>query len=462
MKKFYFSLVAAMMLSASTAAAQDGKTCETALNFPAFPGQVTGAQVTGETWYTIKVSGVTMFPGSTVDANVAEITIFDSCDGAEALPNGVNCYYLLPDIEYKMRIVPKEDIAQLILMSAMPLPESAAGRVCVKPIVWPDNGFGGYAAIKQPLGTTRWYQRNVAYNGNLTFTRDGWNPLDIKITKVEVKREDCREVSNISEGQDLGTTYIAPTPYAKAGTDLIAVTIAASDDPDITEGQFCISQMPATDCNNRPENMSLTELGTETTITNGYMVKDFAFVPETSGTYSFVCKAAEGTIINVGTIVNTGEKRNPGTQYESDIYECRYDNDPVIINSTNEGVITLDLVAGTKYVLHYDSDYKLEGATPSMKTVEGTYSSINSIEMNKKTDVMVSENPTDGNFTVSSYLLPDCGEIALYDMGANKVFSTKSQGGKEQNIQLTGVKSGAYLLVVYGRGRSACTKLIVK
>lgn len=460
MKKFYFSLVAAMMLSASTAAAQDGKTCETA---KPFPGMLMGMQVTETQWYTVTVSSLSMFPSSQVFTNQAEITIFEGCGGEEATPNDVNCYFLYPDIEYKMRIVPKEDINGMMIMGATSIDRAPEGIYCVKPIVWPDNGFGGYAAIKQPLGTTRWYQRNVAYNGNLTFTKNGWNPLDIKITKVEVKREDCREVSNISEGQDLGTTYIAPTPYAKAGTDLIAVTIAASDDPDITEGQFFIAQTPATDCNNRPEKMSLTKLGTETTITNGYVVKDYAFAPETSGTYSFVCKAAEGTIINVGTIVNTGEKRDPGTQYESDIYECRYElTDPVIINSTNEGVITLDLVAGTKYVLHYDSDYKLEGATPSMKTVEGTYSSINSIEMNKKTDVMVSENPTDGNFTVSSYLLPDCGEIALYDMGANKVFSTKSQGGKEQNIQLTGVKSGAYLLVVYGCGRSACTKLIVK
>lgn len=421
-----------------------------------------GMQITEETWYTVTVSSLSMFPSSEVSTDVAEITIFEGCGGEEATPNGVNGYFLYPDIEYKMRVVPKENINDMFIMGALPLTEEQRGMYCVWPIVWPDNGFGGYAAIKQPLGTTRWYQKDFAYNGAINFTKNGMNPLDIKMTKVEVKRGDCKAVSNIAEGQDLGTTFIAPSPYAKAGTNLIAVELAESDDPDVTEGLFFISQMPATDCNNRPEKMSLTKLGTETTITNGYMVKDFAFAPETSGTYSFVCKAAEGTIINVGTIVNTGEKRNPGTQYESDIYECRYDNDPVIINGTNEGVITLDLVAGTKYVLHYDSDYKLEGATPSMKTVEGTYSSINSIEMNKKTDVMVSENPTDGNFTVSSYLLPDCGEIALYDMGANKVFSTKSQGGKEQNIQLTGVKSGVYLLVVYGRGRSACTKLIVK
>lgn len=466
MKKFYFSLVAAMMLSASTAAAQDGKTCETAKPFPAFPGNIQGIELTGETWYTVTVSSLSIFPSSQVPTTQAEITIFEGCGGEEATPNGVNCYFLYPDIEYKMRIVPKEDVAGMLIMGGQSIAGMPAGMYCVNPIkIEPDPTTGAYTAVKQRLGRTLWYQRNIAMNGNLNFTKDGVNPCE-GLTKVELKRGDCKAVSSIGEATEITPgVVVAPSPFAKAGTNIMAITFAASTDPEVTEGQFVISQnaIAFIDCNNRPERMPAIELDKETGVQNGYYVKDYQFTPATAGTYSFVCKAAEGTVFNVGTIEDTGEKRNPGTEYESPIYECRYEiNDPVIVNSSNEAAITLTLEAGKKYVMHYDSDYALEGATPSMKAVEGTYSSINSIEMNKKTDVMVSENPTDGNFTVSSYLLPDCGEIALYDMGANKVFSTKSQGGKEQNIQLTNVKSGVYLLVVYGRGRSACTKLIVK
>lgn len=460
MKKFYFSLVAAMMLTASTAVAQDGKTCETALPYP---GMLVGAQVTGETWYTVTVNELSMFPSSEVTTDVAEITIYEGCDGGEAIQKDVNCYFLYPNTEYKMKIVPKENIAGMFIMGAMSLAGAPAGIYCVKPIVWPSDEYG-YGPVKQQHGTTKWYQRDFVYNGKLKFTKDGMNPVNGKITEVEVKREDCKAVSNIAEGLNLGEIYIDPAPYVKAGTALIAITLAKSDDPDAPEAQLYITQPDAVsepNCNNRPERMPEITLNTETAIANGYIVKDFSFKPTASGTYTFECTAAEGTVFNVGTIVATGEKRNPGTEYESDVYECRYDNDPVIVNSTNKASIVLALEAGKTYVVHYDSDYELEGGTPSVKVVEGG-TSINSIEANKKTDVTVSENPTDGNFTVSSYLLPDCGEIALYDMGANKVFGTKSLGGKEQNIQLTNVKSGVYLLVVYGRGRSACTKLIVK
>lgn len=469
MKKFYFSLVAAMMLSASTAAAQDGKTCETALPFPAFPGNIDGGALTEETWYTVTVNDLSMFPSSSITTDMAEITIYEGCDGAEAILKDVNCYFLYPGIEYKMKIVPKalSFLMSLSTMDMLSLANAPEGIYCVKPIVLKPNEYGTYAAVTQKLGPTVWYQRDFTYNGNLNFTKDGMSPLEAKLTKVELKRGDCRAVSSIGEAKEIiPGTVIDPSPYAKAGTNLMAVTFAKSDDPAITEGQFVISQQSAManpDCNNRPERITKIALDTETGLLNGYYVKDHMFKPATSGTYSFVCKAAEGTVFNVGTIVDTGEKRNPGTEYEAPIYACSYEiNDPVIVNSTNEAVITLTLEANKEYVMHYDADYSLEGATPSVKVVEGTYSSIKSIDANKKTDVMVSENPTDGNFTVSSYLLPDCGEIALYDMGANKVFSTKSQGGKEQNIQLTNVKSGVYLLVVYGRGRSACTKLIVK
>lgn len=462
MKKFYFSLVAAMMLSASTAAyAQDGKTCETALPYTG------NLQVTETTWFTFKFNSLTMFPSIDITPDVATLTIFEGCDGEEAFSQGVNSYFLYPDIEYKIKVEPQKN-SILLPKSEMglSLAGAPAGMYCVNPIkIEPDPTTGAYTAVKQRLGRTLWYQRNIAMNGNLNFTKDGVNPCE-GLTKVELKRGDCKAVSSIGEATEITPgLVVAPSPFAKAGTNLMAITFAASTDPEVTEGQFVISQnaIAFIDCNNRPERMPAIELDKETGVQNGYYVKDYQFTPATAGTYSFVCKAAEGTVFNVGTIEDTGEKRNPGTEYESPIYECRYEiNDPVIVNSSNEAAITLTLEAGKKYVMHYDSDYALEGATPSMKAVEGTYSSINSIEMNKKTDVMVSENPTDGNFTVSSYLLPDCGEIALYDMGANKVFSTKSQGGKEQNIQLTNVKSGVYLLVVYGRGRSACTKLIVK
>lgn len=469
MKKFYFSLVAAMMLSASTAAAQDGKTCETALNFPGF---VSGATISGETWYTIKVPMLATFPGGVVPYSVAEITIFEGCNGNEAMrnTNDDNCYFLQPNIEYKMRIIPKdeEQFKGMLIMNGSPVSGAPAGAYCINPIVWPDNGFGGYAAIKQKPGTTVWYQREIPYNGNLKIEKApyvSYTANEAKPIRIEVKRSDCNGVSSVGEALTINDMYMAaPSPYAKAGTNLISVRFDKGDDESVTETQIYISQdvISTLDCNNRPERMPAIELDKETGVQNGYYVKDYKFVPTTSGTHTFKFNAAEGTVINVGTVEFTGEYRYPDDQ-TGPIYECRYEiHNPVIVNSSNMTEFTINLEAGKEYVLHYDSDYALEGGTPSMKVLEGDQTSINSIEMNKKTDVMVSENPTDGNFTVSSYLLPDCGEIALYDMGANKVFSTKSQGGKEQNIQLTGVKSGVYLLVVYGRGRSACTKLIVK
>lgn len=467
MKKFYFSLVAAMMLSASaTVSAQDGKTCETALPYTGF---LMGSSIKETTWYTVTVSELSMFPSSVIDANTADLKIYEGCDGREAASNGTGAYFLYPGVEYKMKIVPGETIFLLMLTgNGLSLAKAPEGMYCVKPIILtPDAETGAYPAVKQNLGTTKWYQRDFSINGNLTVTEYGFGAADPNLKKIELKRGDCGAVSSIGETMEIvpGMT-VAPSPFAKAGTNLMAVTFGTSDDPEVTEGQFHIAQNGQTslDCNNRPERMTEIALDTETGIINGYTVKDYVFKPTETGEYTFTCKSAEGTIFNVGTVYDTGEKRNPGTEYEAAIYACSYDiSDPVIVNSTNQAYIVLNLEAGNSYVMHYDADYTLEAGTPSVKVEKGNTTSINAVEANKKTDVIVSENPTDGNFTVSSYLLADGGEIALYDMAAKKVFGTKVQeGAKEQNVQLTNVKQGTYLLVVYGRGRSAATKLIVK
>lgn len=466
MKKFYFLTAAAVLLTVSmpVPVSAQGTSCETAIPMPQM---LMGMNITGETWYTLTVDDLSLFPSSAVSTDQAEIVVFDGCGGSEAIRNvnEPNSWFLYPGTEYKVRIIPRENIAGMFIMGSLSMAQAPNGIYCVKPIILPspeDEDYG--AAVKQPLGTTKWYQKEFIFNGNVNVTRDGMNVVSDLLTKIELKNGDCNAVSNVSEQQNLGGYVMAPAPFAKAGTNLIAVTFAPATDTEETEGQFHLAiSSPNTDCVNRPEYISKTLVsGTESQVTNGYRVADFTFTPTESGIYTFTCHAAEGTVFNVGTVEKTGEQRNPGTEYASDIYECRYENAPVIIGSSNDASMALDLTAGTKYVLHYDADYTLEDGTPFVKVEKGGVLGIGSVS-DKKTDVQVSENPTDGDFTVSSYLLKYGAEIALYDMAAKRVFSVKAQGGSsEQDVLLTGVKPGMYLLVVYGANRSACTKLIVK
>jgi len=459
MKKFYVSLAASLMLLVPTVAKAQGTSCD---NAQPFPGMLMGSMVNGTTWYTVTVNELSIFPGAVVPTDQAELAIFEGCDGKEAISYGVNCYFLYPGIEYKMRITPKENVAGMLIMNGMPVSGAPEGMYCVKPIDL--TGTGGIA-VTQKLGRTLWYKKDFAYNGKLNITKDGINFPSSYLTKVEVRNGDGSGVPNIAESTSLGTVTMPPAPFVKAGVNLIAITFDEDPTKTETEGSFVLAQRPNTDCANRPEHISnALALDAKTSVENGYYVNDYTFTPAETGKYTFTCYSAEGTVFNVGTIYNTGEKRNPGTEYEADIYACKYElGDPVLVGSDNTANIVLDLTAGTKYVVHYDADYALkgEGNTPYVKVVKGT-TGINNVTQNK-TDVLVSENPTDGNFTVSSYLLSHGAEIALYDMAAKKVFSLKVKGGSsEQDVQLYGVKAGTYLLVVYGANRSACTKLIVK
>lgn len=459
MKKFYVSLAASLMLLVPAAVnAQDGTSCD---NAQPFTGMLMGSMIKGTTWYTVTVNELSMFPGSVVNSNQAELVIFEGCDGKEAISNGENCYFLYPGVEYKMRITPKENVAAMLIMGGTPLGGAPEGMYCVKPI----DLTATEGAVKQKLGRTLWYKKDFAYNGKLNITKDGINPPSSYLTKVEVRNGDGSGVPNIGKQTLLGTVAMAPAPFVKSGVNLIAITFDADPSGTETEGQFILGQRANTDCANRPERMSnALSLGASNSVENGYYVNDWTFTPTETGTYTFTCYSAEGTVFNVGTIEATGEKRNPGTEYETDVYACKYElSEPVLVSSDNTASIVLNLTAGTKYVVHYDADYALEGEgnTPYVNVVKGT-TGIDNVTQNK-TDVLVSENPTDGTFTVSSYLLSHGAEIALYDMAAKKVFSAKAYGGSsEQDVQLYGVKAGTYLLVVYGANRSACTKLIVK
>ena len=452
MKKSYLlGLMAAFALSGSANA--QGTNCETATPWT---GMFMGLNVDNypaDAWFTYTVDVPTMLSFNGLCAPVViepnDIQIYEGCDGNEPyvverdVEKGTLGYYLEPGIDYKIHITQRESGYAFLMPSALDVSRAPEGGYCFKPIVL--DGLGAFQNVK--AGTT-WFQHDMPYPAPVTvnvMSSESGNVMNV-VTAVETRHLDCKG------GENHSTELLPNRTYAKGGINLMAVTVS---EPCLIS--FALDAINATGCSNKPAYMKSVELGVETTYDNAYYTLDRRFIVPETGTYTFKNYGAEGTVLSVGLM---NEVDNDGRVD----YTCDFDSHPLmaIVGDNNVATVSATFNEGDMVVVRSDAYGKLEGALPYLKVEKGT-TGITSASVVENREVVLSENPTDGNFVVKSFLLADGAEVNVYDMNAKKVYGTKAGAGStEKQIQLEGVPAGTYLLVVMGRNRSASIKLIVK
>lgn len=431
MKKFLLGFAALVLAATTSEVRAQGATCEEATPFPMY---IDGSTIPNGAWYSITVTEGSMFPSSApVGLADGNIVVYEGCNGREAVKLSTNTYYLEPGIDYKVFI--KLRSSDFFFPNSLSLQNAPAGMYCVKPIVL--EGLGQTQEIKG--ARTVWYQIDVAYNAPLQVkSSDIGMPLASNVTKVVTKHLECRGGTN--ESNEL----LPQQTYVKAGTNLVQVTTNAAGNIN-----FTLDAMNATGCGNRPQYAPALELNAETMIPNAYYTVSRKFtIPET-GRYAFTLNAAEGTEFSLASLVDKA---------------CDFDTKPLsaTVGSDNKAVIVAEYNKDDVVVLHADMPGAMNG-TPSMKVEKsndptGIFASTTSTR-----EVLLSENPTDGIFTLTSALLNNGAEIGIYDMSAKRVWGTTVKGGAESyTVDAANLPAGTYLIVVYGVDRSATAKLVVK
>ena len=84
---------------------------------------------------------------------------------------------------------------------------------------------------------------------------------------------------------------------------------------------------------------------------------------------------------------------------------------------------------------------------------------------NEVSDLMVYPNPNNGNFNVKfKNTVTDKVELNIYDMSGRTIFNKNytSQGDFNENIQLSAVQSGVYLMTIFDGERTQVQRIIIK
>lgn len=452
MKKSYLlGLMAAFAMSGSVSA--QGSSCETATPWTGMFMGYYGDSFPADGWFTYTVSTPTMLSFSGLCAPTVitpdDIQIYEGCEGNEPyvvdkdVEKGILSYYLEPGIDYKIHITQQESGYAFVMPSALDVSRAPEGTYCFKPIVL--SGLGSFQNVK--AGTT-WFQHEMPYPAPIlvnVISSESGSMMDV-VQSVATKHLDCKG------GENHSMELLPNRTFAKGGTNLIAVTVS---EPCMIS--FALDALNATGCGNKPAYMKSLELDVETTYDNAYYTLDRRFIVPETGTYTFKNYGAEGTVLSVGLMK---EFDNDGRVD----YTCDFDSHPLmaIVGEDNMATVSATFNEFDMVVVRSDAYGKLEGGLPYLKVEKGT-TGIASASVVENREVVLSENPTNGNFVVKSFLLAEGAEVNVYDMNAKKVYGTTAVAGStEKQIQLEGVPAGTYLLVVMGRNRSASTKLIVK
>ena len=439
MKKLLLSCAALILAANISELRAQGATCEEATALPMY---VDGSTIPNGAWYNYSVTEASMFPSNTpVGLEDGNILIYEGCGGRSAIKMSTNTYYLEPGKEYKVFL--KLRSSDFFFPSTMSMAGAPAGMYCVKPIVIDGNGLG----IAKSIGGARtmWYQIEPALNAPLkVVSSEIGNPLSPNVTKVVTKHLACDGGTN--ESNEL----LPQQTYLKAGVNLVGVTTDAA-----CSIMFQLDGVSAAGCGNNPAYAPVIELDTESTIANAYYVVNRRFIVPEDGNYTFTLNAAEGSVLSIASVVvNENNKK-----------VCDFDTNPLSAEVGENNTVS---VVGTFkkddiVILYADESGALSDGVPSLKVVKGgTPTGIGEVKTSTR-DLKLSENPTDGLFTITSPLLKNNAEIGIYDMSARRVWSTHTKGGSESfDVDASHLAAGTYLVVVYGPNRSATAQLIVK
>ena len=440
MKKLLLSCAALVLAANISELKAQGATCEEATAMPTY---VDGSTIPNGAWYNYSVTEASMFPSSApVGLEDGNILIYEGCGGRSAIKMSTNTYYLEPGKEYKVFL--KLRSSDFFFPSATSMANAPAGMYCVKPIVIDGNGLG----IAQSIGGARtmWYQIEPAINAPLkVVSSDIGTPLSPNVTKVVTKHLACDGGTN--ESNEL----LPQQTYVKAGVNLVGVTTDAK-----CSIMFQLDGVSAAGCGNNPAYAPVIELNTESAIANAYYVVNRRFVVPEDGNYTFTLNAAEGSILSIASVVvNENNKK-----------VCDFDTNPlsVEVGENNTASVVGTFKKDDIVILYADESGVLADGTPSLKVVKGGTPStgINNVKSSSR-DLKLSENPTDGLFTITSTLLKNGAEIGIYDMSARRVWASQAKAGSDSfDVDASNLVPGTYLVVVYGPDRSASAKLIVK
>ena len=418
----------------------DGKSCETALDGYPTTGMglfYIGTDYPDGVWYNISVAEGSLFPNQ-MPAGCADgaIQVFEDCGGKSAIKLGTNSYYLEPETSYKVFI--KTDAIGYIGVP-MSLANAPAGLYCVKPI---EVQMGMYTAVNSTAA--KWYKFTAPYAAPLKvgLMTDLTAPGSVSVTTLVTKHLTC------DGGTNTANELLPNMAYVKGGDNLVQLALSGSD-----SFMFTLDAMQAAGCGNNPKYATAIELDAETTYPNAYYTISRKFtVPET-GTYTFTNRCAEGSELSLAKLVED----------ENGKMVCDFETTPLnaTAGSDNLAVLEATLNADDVVILYADASGVLADGLPSLKVTRGG-TGVRRVEA-KESGIKLSENPTSGLFSIKSYLLAQGAEIGIFDMGANKVWGRSVNAGSDRaDVDVRSLPAGNYLLVVFGRDRSASAKLIVK
>ncbi len=428
-----------------------GTTPETAKPFPAnmwFLQKLDG--VPSEVYFTYTHTGDTpglwgSAPSDPSNPNLGKQIYVYLCNGGQEafqITEGSDSYVLFPNKEYLVKITPK--VAGIFCMGgAMALKPDWEGKYKYYPIDVTANP-GAFRTVSP--GETKWFKYKANYPAQLTANNFLTGPI-MDFTSIEAIHIECPGGTNIGSG-------LIP-PYLKAGENVIGFTLPSTATADASFS-IGLNAMGALSCNNNLLRGSSLEVGKKASYPDAYYTVDRFFnVPE-DGTYTIINHGAKGTILNVGSIKMT----DPSNEYK---YECDWSNIKyATVGNEDAKIVVENLKAGEKIVIQSDAFGVIgEGMTnqPYLLVEKGGQSGISDITADNNTLVA---NVSAGKLKVSSTLLAQGAEVAVYDMLARKVASSASPVGAETLEIDLDVNAGVYIVVIYGKGNSESAKIVVK
>lgn len=445
-KKLLYCLAATSMLFANVEMNAQGNSCETATPWSGMAMLTTPASYPDGAWYTVTVAEASQLPfslGSYVGEAVDAVHVYKGYAGEEAIvldvdnANKAKSYYLEPATEYKIKVNTTNQSMVTMTASALPISKTPDGATCMNPIV---AGLGMFYPIKKETPT--WYQINIAWPCTVAVNKTSGDNTETEVTSVLAKHMDCNAVANE------GTLLMPNMVKMKAGINLVKVTTTG-------DTQIGFNMQVTASCGNSPQRTSLLTAGTETIFGNDVYENYWRFIAPEAATYTLTNKAPEGTILKVGSL----EEDDNGK------FSCDFETNPrsITVGSDNVGKLDVTLEKDEQIIICSDLYAKLATGVPSIKVEKSTGSGIVTSATNAPKDLTVSANPSNGNFVVKSYLLAEGATVGIYDMAGKKIYSSTSlPTNEEHTVQLNGVQSGTYLLLVIGKSKSASTKITIE
>lgn len=445
-KKLLYCLAATSMLFANVEMNAQGINCESATPWSGMAMVMAPTTFPDGAWYTVTVAEASQLPfsfGTYAGEAVDAVHVYKGCAGEEAIvldvdnANKTKSYYLEPATEYKIKVNTANQSMVMMTGTALPMSMAPDGATCMNPIV---AQLGVFANIKKDVPT--WYQINITWPCSVAVEKVFTDQTETAVASVLAKHMDCNAVAN--EGSLLMPNVVK----MKAGMNLVKVTATG-------DTQIMFNMQLAASCGNNPQRTNLLTAGTETNYGNDVFENYWRFVAPEAATYTLTNKAPEGTILKVGNL----EEDDNGKFF------CDFETNPrsVTVGSDNVGKLDVTLEKDEQIIICSDLFAKLATGVPSIKIEKSTGSGIASPLTNEPKDLTVSANPSNGNFVVKSYLLAEGATVGIYDMAGKKIYSSTSlPTNEEHTVQLNGVQSGTYLLLVIGKSKSASTKITIE